>query len=140
MLLGVVLAAVPGFAGSGWAQQGQVEITAPAPERAMPRELVTPGQPPQVTRPHENDYRPDDVRTRHDPAFITPLTTTIRTGPKTGAKVGVSGWTSPPGRGNNLATREVAGGVFGFGFSFVWDVPLEPEQPKGPAASPILSR
>ena len=112
----------------GWAQQ--IEITAPPPERAKPPEFVLPGQSPDVTRPREDDFRSDqDVRVRHDPAFIAPLTTTVVTGPKTGVRVGLSGWTAPPGRGDNSSAPEFSG-VFAFGLSFAWPVQLEPEKPK----------
>jgi hypothetical protein len=102
----------------------QVEIIAPPPERVPRPEFITPGQPPEVTRPREQDYYPDRIQLRHDPAFIAPFSTTVSTGPGTAARFGLSAWTSPQGRGNYLLAREVTG-YFGFGFSFVWDIPVE---------------
>jgi hypothetical protein len=114
--------------------QAQVEITAPPPERAPLEEFVIPGLPPDVSRPREQDFYPDDVRTRHDPAFIAPLSTTIPTGPRTAARVGLSAWTAPKGRGDLQVSREI-GGWFAVGISFVWDILVEAEPPK-PAPAP----
>ena len=107
---------------AAWAQ-GQVEITAPPPERVPRPEFVIPGQPPGVTVPREQDFYADEIRVRHDPAFIVPLSTTVSTGPKTVARFGFSGWTAPRGRGDLLIAREVPG-WFALGFSFVWDIPI----------------
>ncbi len=109
----------------GWAEQGQVEIIAPPPERERPPEFVSPGQPPEISRPREADFRSDNIRTRHDPAFITPFTTAIRTGPDTAVRIGLSGWTAPPGRDSFLMSRENSG-WFALGVTIVWDVPVEP--------------
>lgn len=125
LLLGLGLLAVgplPALA------QGQVEIVAPPPERVPLPEFISPGQPPDISRPHEQDFYPDRIRLRHDPAFIVPFSTTVSTGPRTGARIGLSAWTAPQGRGNFLMARE-SGGWFAFGLSIVWDVPAEPEKP-----------
>lgn len=118
-----------------WAQEGKIEIVAPPPERVIPPELVSPGQPPQMTRPREADFRSDNIRSRHDPAFITPLTTTTRTGPNTAVRIGFSGWTAPPGKDNAVVAREHSG-LFALGITIIWDVPVEPQPaaPTPPAA------
>ncbi len=108
--------------------QGQVEITAPPPERAPRPEFIIPGQPPDVTRPREQEFYADDIRVRHDPAFIVPLSATVSTGPRTAARFGLSLWTAPQGRGNLVYAHEVPGWL-AIGFSFVWDIPVEPERP-----------
>ncbi len=131
------LALVP--SAPGWAQQGQVEIIAPPPERERPPKFVSPGQPPEINRPREADFRSDNIRTRHDPAFITPFTTTVRTGPNTAVRVGLSGWTAPPGRDNFLMSRENSG-WFAMGVTIVWDVPVEPARPQGSPARPAATR
>jgi len=79
MILGLVasLVLLPVAAG---AQEAEVEITAPSPEPVAPLELVLPGQPPEISHSREGDFRSDDVRTRHDPAFIAPFTRTVQTG------------------------------------------------------------
>ncbi|MBI4609520.1 MAG: hypothetical protein HY726_10980 [Candidatus Rokubacteria bacterium] len=130
---GLALAAV----GPAWAQQ--VEIVAPPPERVKPPELVLPGQPPQITHPRESDFTPDNVRTRHDPAFIAPFTTTVRTGPNTAVRFGLSGWTAPPVRRDVLVAREHPG-WFALGFTVVWDVPVEPPKPRASSAPPAALR
>ena len=124
VLLGLAVGLALFSAGPSWAQ-GQIEVVAPPPERVKPPEFVSPGQPPEITRPREADFRPDNVRTRHDPAFITPLTTTVPTGPKKGVRIGLSGWTAPPARDNAVFSRENSG-LFALGITFVWDVPIEP--------------
>ncbi len=124
----VVLAWGPGAL---WAQ-GQVEITAPPPARVPRPEFVIPGQPPDITRPREQDFYADQIRVRLDPAFIVPLSATVSTGPKTVARFGFSGWTAPRVPGDRLVARELEGWV-GLGFSFVWDIPV----PETPGTAPI---
>ncbi len=110
--------------------QGQIEIKAPPPERAPRPEFIIPGEPPEVTRPREQDFYPDRIRSRHDPAFIVPFSTTVATGPKTAGRFGLSLWTAPLGRGDLAGTAHEIGGWLGFGFSFVWDIPVEAETPR----------
>jgi len=138
-LLGLAAGLVLFPVAPGWAQEGQVEIVAPLPERVRPPEFVLPGQPPQITRPREADFRPDNIRTRHDPAFIAPFTTTVRTGPNAAVRVGLSGWTAPPGRGDLLMARETSG-WFALGFTLVWGVPVEPAKPQTSPARPATVR
>ena len=71
-----------------------------------------------VTRPREADFYPEDVRVQHEPGFVEPLTARPKTGPV--KKVGVSGWTAPPGRGDGIVQREISG-WFGFGISVIWE-------------------
>ncbi len=125
----------------GWAQQGQVVITAPSTERTIPPEFVLPGQSPQITRPREADFRSDNLRTRHDPTFVVPFTTTVRAGPTTAIHLGLSGWTAPPGRGDLLMSRENSG-WFALGLTIVWDVPvpMEPGKPEASAGLPAALR
>ncbi|MFQ5521420.1 MAG: hypothetical protein ACE5FK_08480 [Candidatus Methylomirabilia bacterium] len=112
-------------------QEQPFEIVAPAPPvkpPVPPPEIITPGPSPEVTRPREADVRqddPDEVRVQHDPAFITPLTTTVQTGADSAVRFGVSGWTSPPGP-RGLVGHENPG-WFALGLSIVWDVPREPD-------------
>lgn len=117
--------------------QDQLKIVAPPPpppEKAPP-EFVAPGQPAELTRPRELDFYPDDIRTRHDPAFIVPFTGVVPTGPRTGVRVGLSGWTAPAVRGENVLRRE-ATGALAFGLSLAWDVELPKETPAPPSAGP----
>ncbi len=107
--------------------QGQVEIKAPPPERPPRPEFIIPGQPPEVTRPREQEFYPDRIRSRHDPAFIVPFSTTVSTGPRTVGRFGLSLWTAPQGRGDTPSAAREIGGWLGFGFSFIWDIPAESE-------------
>lgn len=88
------------------AQQRELELIAPAPGAR------------EVTRPREADFFGEDVRVRHEPGFVEPLTARPKTGPV--KKVGLSGWTAPPGRGDGIVQREISG-WFGFGISVVWE-------------------
>jgi len=88
-----------------------------------------------MTRPREQDFYPDQIKSRHDPAFIAPFTTTIPTGPRTGIRVGLSGWTAPAARGETQLRRE-ASGVLAFGISLAWDVAIPEEQP-GKQVKPV---
>ena len=139
LLLGLALS---GGLVSAAAAQDQLKIIAPPPpppEQGGP-ELVIPGQPAQLTRPHEQDFYPDQIKSRHDPAFIAPFTTTVPTGPRTGVRVGLSGWTAPAVPGENVLKHE-AGGVLAFGLSFAWDVDLKKEaQPAKPVPPAETSR
>lgn len=112
-----------------------MEITAPPPVRAPRPELIVPGQPPDVTRPREQDFYADEIRVRHDPAFIVPFSTTVSTGLKTAVRFGLSGWTAPRGRGDLVIARDVPG-WFALGFSFVWDVPVAPVTPAAAPPAP----
>ena len=67
----------------------------------------------------ESEFYPgEDIRVRHEPAFIQ----RPQHGAGHGADQahGLSGWTSPPGRGDGQIAHEV-NGWFWFGFSFVWE-------------------
>ena len=64
------------------------------------------------------DFYREDIRVRHEPGFVEPLTGRPASGPI--KKVGLSGWTSPPGRGDGVAQHETSG-WFGFGLSVIWE-------------------
>ena len=126
LVVGLVL---PGGVIAPAAAQEPLKIVAPPPEKAPVPEFVIPGQPAELTRPREQDFYPEPIRSRHDPAFIKPFTTVIPTGPKTGVRVGLSGWTAPAGRGETVLRRE-ASGVLAFGLSVAWTVTVEEEGPE----------
>jgi hypothetical protein len=123
-LSGLVLAlatATPGLA------QGRAEPSvtgAPAGAGGQQFEITKP--PPaarDASRPRDSDFYREDVRVRHEPVFIEPATGTIG-----GRKVGLSGWTAPPGQGDRTVQREV-GGWFSLGITFIWDAPPLPGAP-----------
>lgn len=86
-----------------------------------PLELISPSPGARdVSVPRETEFypNPQDIRVRHDPGFVEPLTARPASGPI--KKVGLSGWTAPPGRGDGSAQHENSG-WFGFGISFTWE-------------------
>ena len=84
----------------------ELEIVAPSPGAR------------DVSRPREADFYREDIRVRHEPGFVEPLTARPASGPI--KKVGLSGWTAPPGRGDGVAQHETSG-WFGFGLSIIWE-------------------
>jgi hypothetical protein len=84
----------------------ELEIVAPSPGAR------------EVNRPREADFYREDIRVRHEPGFIEPATARPASGPV--KKVGLSGWTAPPGRGDGVAQHET-NGWFGFGISVIWE-------------------
>ena len=129
----VLIAAVLGAAilgGSGPARaQSQVEIeTAPS---QLPHLDIAPQGPAtrEATRPSEADFYREDIRVRHEPAFIEPFVTKT----KGGTEAGLSAWTSPamPVGSLNAQGNGQNNGWFSLGITFVWDSP-----PRAGAATP----
>ncbi len=129
LLFGIAIAPILSSAAPvrAWAEteRGNLELVTP-PEAKRPREVIAPAEPYKVTRPREADFRPDNIRTQHDPRFIPPFSRTVSTGSGSAVRLGFSGWTAPPGQGDRLLAREDAG-LFALGFSIVW--PSAPRQP-----------
>lgn len=90
-----------------------------------PPEVIRPGEPREANRPREADFRPDNIRAVHDPVFLPPLFKTVPTGCDSAIRVGLSGWTAPPGRGNRGVDRETSGWL-ALGVSVAWNVSAEP--------------
>jgi hypothetical protein len=108
---------------SGALAQGQ----APSPQEGTQFEIQAPAPAVrEATRPRDSEFYPEDIRTRHEPTFIAPLTTTLM-----GRRVGLSGWTAPPGRGDLTVQREVTG-WFAIGITMILDAP----EPPVPAVTP----
>lgn len=119
VLLGIAVALLlfaPGPLGGQARGENPEGVAAPLVVRP---ELGLPGQPREIARPREADFRPDNIRIRHDPAFIPPFSKTVRTGPESAVRFGLSGWTAPPGQGDRLVARESSGWI-ALGFSVVW--------------------
>jgi hypothetical protein len=120
----LTLTLAAGLAGPVWAQQPPTDlgVTAPAPPPAPPTpELgLEPTQPPEEQGAREQEFYPDRVRSRHNPAFVTPFVATVPTSRTSGVKIGLSGWTAPA---LPFDMRESSGGV-AFGISVVWGVPV----------------
>jgi hypothetical protein len=120
------LVIVLGWGGAALAQQKPAE-PAQAPAETSPQQPAEEGlaiiaPPPAVresTRVRESEFYPgEDIRVRHEPAFIQGLSSVPVKGPI--KRYGLSGWTSPPGRGDGQMAHE-NNGWFSFGFSFVWE-------------------
>jgi hypothetical protein len=120
------LVVVLGWGGAALAQQKPAE-PAQAPAQTSPQQPAEEGlaiiaPPPAVresTRVRESEFYPgEDIRVRHEPAFIQGLSRAPAKGPI--KRYGLSGWTSPPGRGDGQMAHE-NNGWFSFGFSFVWE-------------------
>lgn len=108
------------------AEPAQAPATPAAPAQTSPQQPAEEGlaiiaPPPSVresTRVRESEFYPgEDIRVRHEPAFIQGLSKAPAKGPI--KRYGLSGWTSPPGRGDSAAVQE--NGWFSFGFSIVWE-------------------
>ena len=120
------LIAVVGLSGlapaSGAIAQGQVEIKATAPEKPPQLRIVEPTPATrEATRPREADFYREDVRVRHQPAFIEPFVGQTQGG----TKYGLSGWTSPSTPVGSLVSQEpwARSGWFSLGITVVWDSP-----------------
>ena len=119
--LGVVEASLLLLALAGPASaQANLDVKTSTPP-GDPRELEIVAPSPgarDVSRPREADFYREDIRVRHEPGFVEPLTARPASGPI--KKVGLSGWTAPPGRGDGVAQHETSG-WFGFGLSIIWE-------------------
>ena len=119
--LGVVAASLLTLALAGPASaQAKLDVKTSTPP-GDPRELEIVAPSPgarEVNRPREADFYREDIRVRHEPGFVEPLTARPASGPI--KKVGLSGWTAPPGRGDGVAQHETSG-WFGFGLSIIWE-------------------
>ena len=107
------------MAGAAWAQN-PVEIRATAPEKPPQLRIVEPSPATrEATRPREADFYREDVRVRHEPAFIEPFVGETRGG----TKYGLSGWTSPTTPVGSYVAQEpwARSGWPALGITVVWD-------------------
>ena len=112
--------------------QSQEEIRT-GREQAPHFEIVPPGPASrEATRPSDADFYREDVRVRHDPAFIEPFAGKT----KGGNDVGVSGWTAPATPVGSLASQgyQQTNGWFALGITFVFDYP--PKAATRPRSAP----
>jgi len=102
------------------AAQAPVEIRTIAPEKPRQIHIVEPSPATrEATRPREADFYREDVRVRHEPAFIEPF---VGETPR-GAKYGLSGWTAPATPVGSLVSQgeRQTNGWPSLGFTVVWD-------------------
>jgi hypothetical protein len=100
--------------------QNPVEIRATAPEKPSQLRIVEPSPATrEATRPPEAGFYREDVRVRHEPAFIEPFVGQTQGG----TKYGLSGWTSPTTPVGSYVSQEpwARSGWFALGFTVVWD-------------------
>jgi hypothetical protein len=112
---------VSGEAGAQ-SQRPAVGLTAPAPAPAVPPwELwLEPTAPLEQQGTREQDFYPGPVRSRHDPAFVRPFTTSVPRSETSSTRAGLSGWTAPA---LPFDIPQATGGV-AFGLTIQWDVPV----------------
>lgn len=111
---------VTGFMLATAGAQAPVEIRATAPEKPPQLRIVEPSPATrEATRPREADFYREDVRVRHEPAFIEPF---VGLTPG-GTKYGFSGWTSPTTPVGSYVSQEpwARSGWFALGLTVVWD-------------------
>jgi hypothetical protein len=121
-LLAVVAVGL-GLVGTVLAQKSVEMETAPP---HTPRFEIVPPSPAtrEATKPTEADFYREDVRVRHEPAFIEPFVGRTRDG----NQYGLSGWTAPNIPVGSLAAQgyQNDSGAFALGITFLFDYP-----PKG---------
>ena len=108
-----------------------VAVTTPAPSSATPELRFEPTVPPEQQLRREPDSYPDeDAKSRYAPAFLSPFVTTVRTGPTSGVRVGLSGWSAVR---VPYDIPQATGGP-AFGITFEWGVPVEERKAPEPEA------
>ena len=117
LLAGLVVGGlIPAVVGA----QSSVEISTTAPEKPPQLRIEEPSPATrEATRPREADFYREDVRVRHQPAFIEPFIGET----EGGTKYGLSGWTSPATPVGSYVSQEPwsRGGWFALGLTIVWD-------------------
>jgi len=129
--MAIGLAATLCLATAAMAQSSVEMQSAPAPQPHF--EIVPP--PPaarEATKPPEADFYREDIRVRHEPAFIEPFVGRTRAG----NQYGLSGWTAPNIPVGSLASQgyQNDSGALAIGFTFLFDYPPKTAIP--PAAAP----
>ena len=131
ILTAVASGAVLGLTGAALAQSGVEMETVPAP---APRFEIVPPSPTtrEASKPAEAGFYREDIRVRHEPAFIEPFVGRTRGG----NQYGLSGWTAPNIPVGSLASQgyQNDSGVLALGITFLFDYPPKPVT--HPAAAP----
>ncbi len=128
-----VLGLLSGLEGPAVAQEATTGfgVTAPPP-RPAPELGIEPTQPADQQGAREQEFYPGLVRSRHEPAFITPFVATVPTSPSSAVRVGLSGWTAPA---VPFDIPQASGGV-AFGLTILWPLPVPKARPPEPEAPP----
>jgi hypothetical protein len=109
-----------GLVGTALAQK-PVEMETAPPQ--APRFEIVPPSPAtrEATKPREADFYREDVRVRHEPAFIEPFVGRTAGG----NQYGLSGWTAPSLPIGSLGSQgyQSDSGFFALGITFLFDYP-----------------
>lgn len=106
-------------------------VRAPAPS-PTPKLGLEPTHPPEEQGAREQEFYPGElVRSRHEPAFVTPFVTSVPVSSTSTVRVGLSGWTAPR---VPFDFRESTGGV-AFGLTIVWGAPAAQAKAAEPEAA-----
>ena len=106
------------------AAQSDVEMRA-ASKPAPHFEIVPPSPATrEATRPSDADFYREDIRVRHEPAFIEPFVGRTAEG----NEYGMSGWTSPNPPVGSYGSQGYgqSNGWFSLGLTFLFDYPPKP--------------
>lgn len=101
---------------------GEFGVRVPAP-RPTPELGLEPTHPPEERGAREQEFYPGElVRSRHEPAFVTPFVADVPVSATSSVRIGLSGWTAPR---VPFDFRESTGGV-AFGLTILWGAPPAP--------------
>jgi hypothetical protein len=117
--------------------QGQGVGPATSTPDSGPRLRLERSLPPEQQGSRDRELYPNDARGTLDPVLLQPFTTSIRTSPISGIRIGLSGWTTP-----GLPTRTLQGelppyasGDLAGGVTIFWNVAMSPAAPTPPPPS-----
>lgn len=129
----LVFVALGGLSGLAVAQPASRSLDVTAPASAPPAfELgLQPAMPMEQKGSLEQEFYPGTVRSRHEPAFVTPVVTTVLVSRSAAIRIGLSGWTAPA---VPFDIPQATGGV-AFGLTIVWGVPVGEAKPPPPESS-----
>ncbi len=130
-----VLALGVAMAGAAGAQQAApakpLDVTAPPTVPPRPELGLEPTMPPDQRGAREQDFYPGyELKSLHEPAFVTPFVGTVPTSRTSGVRMGLSGWTAS---GIPFDIPQAAGGV-AIGLTFMWSVPVAEKPAPAPGA------
>jgi hypothetical protein len=127
----VMVSLTPAGMASGQSSSSVQMETAPRP---APRFEIVPPSPAtrEATKPLESSFYREDIRIRHEPAFIEPFVGRTAGG----HEYGLSGWTAPSVPVGSWASQGYGSdtGVFALGITFLFDYP--PPGAARPASTP----
>ena len=104
----------------------QTDVEMQAASKPTPHFEIVPQSPAtrEATRPNDADFYREDIRVRHEPAFIEPFVSKT----KEGNEYGLSGWTAPNPPVGSYGSQGYgeSNGWFSLGLTFLFDYPPKP--------------